>query len=171
MLTSCLSVCLRREPMERASGTVPSLRDSLWSCGSKESSSTSPPWIWRGEFSLPVSFFFFFLKHLTNLQGVSLETSQQLRDTRVQLHLSSSTACFLFPWPFSRLEKNQRKTNSQTLERRFEVSRSSHFLPSSRRATCYFSDYWWSSAIFLTCWFQDLESLTEPAHVVPPWVI
>lgn len=43
--------CVSHRPavMERASGTVPSLRDSSWSSGWKESSSTSPLWTSRGE--------------------------------------------------------------------------------------------------------------------------
>lgn len=40
---ACVCVCLcRREVMGRPLGTVHSPRDSLWSCGLKESSSTSP---------------------------------------------------------------------------------------------------------------------------------
>lgn len=44
-----ISVCLRREVMEKASGTAPSPRGFSWSFGLKASSSTSPQWISRGE--------------------------------------------------------------------------------------------------------------------------
>lgn len=142
--------------MERASGTAPSPRGSSWSCGSKESSSTSPRWISRGESHtryhpllvfppLPCSpvigcqtriFLFFFLwLFLQFFLGDSIPlwsspTSNTLR--------CFPTAYLVFPWPYPRLEKIREKINIQTLERLFGVLHSTYFLPRSRWAACFF---------------------------------